>query len=82
MDYQSGFDAGYRDGKIISSPINTNGHTEAVFCQIRTLYLHCIYQLKPTDWQRGYGLGLDKAAEEAVVSDEREDACTNSQDGV
>ena len=69
MDYQSGFDAGYADGKIICSALHTNGHTEAEFCRIRNTYYACIYTMFPTEWQQGYGLGLDKAAEEAGISD-------------
>lgn len=72
LTYQQGFDEGYADGKIITSPIKTNGHTEAEFCRIRNTYYACIYTLFPTDWQRGYGLGLDKAAEEAGFTNDEE----------
>ena len=72
LTYQQVFDEGYADGKIITSPIKTNGHTESAYLSIQSKYLSCIHDLFPTEWQRGYGLGLDKAAEEAGFTNDAE----------
>ena len=64
MTYQEGFDAGYADGKIICQPVKTNGHSLSEFIRIRAKYYEAIYNLEPTEYQRGYGDGLDKAADE------------------
>lgn len=63
-DYQRGYQDGYREGQIITQPVNTNGHTEEEFVRIRAKYYAAIYSFAPTQYELGYGDGLDAAAYE------------------
>jgi len=55
--YKLGFQAGQRDAKLISNPINTNGHTFDQYLTIKNLYEEAIYSVD--NWSRGYAEGFD-----------------------
>jgi hypothetical protein len=63
VDYCLGHADGYRDGLVIGSPIRTNGHTLERYLQVKSTYESAIFNMNPTDYQRGYADGLDEAAE-------------------
>ena len=69
-EYDLGYTVGYADGLVICSPIKTNGHTLEVFNRVRGEYLEAIQNFAPTEYQLGYGLWFDQAAEEAGFPDE------------
>ena len=73
-EYDLGYTVGYADGLVICSPIKTNGHTLEVFNRVRGEYTDAIYSMTPTEYQLGYGLGFDQAAEEAGVPVDVHDA--------
>ncbi len=64
-DYKSGYEAGYKAAEIISSPINTNGHTYDFYLSTKELYENAInpfrpkYSDIPSEWLDGYGEGFD-----------------------
>lgn len=73
MSYQQGCEDGYQDGQTLQQPPNTGGHTRAAIQRICAKYRDAIYSFAATDYDRGYGDGLDKAAIEAgMVGEELE----------
>lgn len=61
-EYHEGYAAGVRDGTILTLPAGTGEHTLARYLEIRSTYMACIYQLRPTPYERGYGDGMDAVA--------------------
>lgn len=57
--FVAGVDAGRADGRILSHPVGTGGHTFEEYLRIKDAYEDAVFAIKPTDYQRGYGAGFD-----------------------
>jgi hypothetical protein len=62
--YKKGYADGYRDCSIITGPQYVNGHTAEFYAETKFKYETAIYTISPTDYQKGYGEGFDKRADE------------------
>lgn len=60
--YEKGRVDGFVDGCIISQPIHEDRHTYAKYVGVNAKYLSVIFNRSPSDYQEGYGIGLDLAA--------------------
>lgn len=60
--YEKGRVDGFVDGCILSQPIREGRHTYEKYLQVDTKYRLAIFSLKPSEYQQGYGRGLDMAA--------------------
>lgn len=60
--YEKGRADGFVDGCILSQPIREDRHTYEKYLQVDTKYRLAIFNLNPSEYQQGYGRGLDMAA--------------------
>lgn len=63
-DYYCGMVDGYKDASIVALPVKTGEHTWQRYCDISDKYTAAIFAFEPTDYQRGYGDGFDRKAED------------------
>lgn len=74
VEYERGFQEGYRDACVIALPIKTGEHTLSNYQAITARYEAAIYAMPPTSYERGYGDGFDKKALEMGFGKEECDA--------
>ena len=72
MDYLLGFSTGYFDGLIIRFPVNTNGHTFDWYLRVKSVYESAIFNFNPSEYELGYGEGLDQAALDGMTREDLE----------
>jgi hypothetical protein len=71
LTYEQGYDEGKADCLFITvNHIGENGYTFEAYCAIRDTLVTAVYNLEPTEWQRGYGDGFDAIAEPLLEQDE------------
>lgn len=60
--YDDGLLDGFEDGFIISERPNNGQHTYGEYVRIKEKYEAAIYSFNPTEYETGYGNGLDCAS--------------------